>query len=153
MGKASGALLLSLLASTGAAAWQGPPAALAGLWYPDDAQGNEACDTFKAASDPWQVEGSLMVGALWIDGQRLHRMAEYGEGDIHQVVRSVAVSPTQWQLDVVVGIDTLPDRERDMALQLEVTLSDGLLVWNEKTPPLTRTWRRCSDTPATISSD
>lgn len=150
----SGVLLLSLLAGADAPVWQAPPAALAGLWFADDEQGQEDCDSFKAASDPWQNEGSLLVGALWIDGQRLHRVAEFGEGDIHQVVSSVEVSPTQWQLDVVVGVDTLPDREHDMHLALQLTLSDGVLVWQEQQlPPLTRRWRRCSDTPSQDSID
>lgn len=154
MGIIGGVLLLSLLASADAPVWQAPPAALAGLWFADDEQGQEDCDSFKAASDPWQNEGSLLVGALWIDGERLHRMAEFGEGDIHQVVGSVDVSPTQWQLDVVVGVDTLPDREHDMRFALQLTLSDGVLVWQEQQlPPLTRRWRRCSDTPSQDSID
>lgn len=155
MGMVGAALLLSLLASAGVVgAWQAPPAALAGLWFADNEQGQEDCDSFKAASDPWQNEGSLLVGALWIDGERLHRMAELGEGDIHQVLGSVDISPTQWQLDVVVGVDTLPDHEHDMRFPLQLTLSDGVLVWQEQQlPPLTRRWRRCSDTPSRNSID
>ena len=149
MGMIGGVLLLSLLASADAPLWQAPPAALAGLWFADDQQGQEDCDSFKQARDRWQNEGSLLVGALWIDGERLHRMAEFGEGDIHQVAGSVEVSPTQWQLDVVEGVDTLPDREHDVRFPLQLTLSDGVLVWQEQLlPPLTRRWRRCSDTPS-----
>ena len=154
MGIIGGVLLLSLLASADAPVWQAPPAALAGLWYADDEQGQEDCDSFKAANDPWQNEGSLLVGALWIDGERLHRMAEFGEGDIHQVVGSVDVSPTQWQLDVVVGVDTLPDLEHDMRFPLQLTLSDGVLVWHQQTGQgYTRAWQRCSDLPQRPDED
>lgn len=141
-------VLLAVLASAAVPPWQPPPAELSGLWFTDDRQGQQDCAAFKAASDPWQMEGILLIGALWIDGERLHRVAELGEGDFHQVMRRTDLSPTQWELEVVVGMDTLPDPEQDLRLVLQLTLTDGVLEWQEQLrQPVTRRWRRCTDTP------
>lgn len=154
MGRVGSALLLSLLACTMEAradngtepAWVAPPAALHGLWYRTD--DTVLCDRFLAAADPWEHEGSVLIGALWIDDQVLHIWADYGEGDIHRVLHSVPVAPTQWQLEVSVGMDTWPDLVRDGSFPLWLSLADGVLVWHEQIPQGdTRAWQRCADLP------
>lgn len=154
MGRISSALVLLLLASTVDACasnvteadWVPPPAALHGLWYRTD--DNALCDRFLAAADPWEHEGSVLIGALWIDDQVLHIRADYGEGDIHRVLRSVQVAPTQWQMEVSVGIDAWPDLERDGSFPLWLSLTDGVLAWHEQTGHGdTRAWQRCADLP------
>lgn len=135
-----------VMAATGAAtAWLSPPAELRGVWFDAD-HAHVYCPRLLAAGDPWEHDGRLLVGALWIDDQVLHQWAEYGEGNIYQVVRSVQVAPTQWQLEAAMGMDTRPDLERDGSFGLWLSLVDGVLVWHEQTlRPHTRAWRRCSD--------
>lgn len=70
---------------------QPPPAELRGVWFQQDPEQLQ-CQRLLQARDPWEHEGSVLIGALWIDDRVLHNWADYGEGDIHQVVRSVQVS-------------------------------------------------------------
>lgn len=141
----STALGVVMAAASAAAAWLPPPAELHGVWFDAD-HADVYCPRLLAASDPWEHDGSLLIGALWVDDQVLHQWAEYGEGNIYQVVRSSQVAPTQWQLDVSVGIDTWPDLEQDGSFRLWLSLADGVLVWHEQTLQAhTRAWRRCRD--------
>ena len=146
MGMIGSWLLLAAVAAADTQ-WQPPPAELRGVWFQQDPEQLQ-CQRLLQARDPWEHEGSVLIGALWIDDRVMHNWADYGEGDIHQVVRSVQVSPTQWQLEVSVGIDTLPDLEQDGSFPLWLSLADGVLVWHEQTGQrYTRAWQRCSDLP------
>ena len=134
-------------------AWQSPPAELRGVWFEQDPE-QVQCQRLLQARDPWEHEGSVLIGALWIDDRVLHNWADYGEGDIHRVVRSVQVAPTQWQLEVSAGIDTWPDLEQDGSFPLWLSLSEGVLVWHQQTGQgYTRAWQRCSDLPQRPDED
>lgn len=147
------ALGMALAAAGGATAWVSPPAALHGVWFDAD-HVDVYCPRLLAASDPWEHDGRLLVGALWIDDEVLHQLAEYGEGNIHQVVRSTPVAPGQWQLEASRGIDVRPTLEQDGSFGLWLSLVDGVLVWHEQTRTAhTRAWRRCSDLPQWPSED
>lgn len=144
---ASTALAMALAAAGGATAWLSPPQALRGVWFDAD-HAEVYCPRLLAASDPWEHDGSLLVGALWIDDEVLHQWAEYGEGNIYQVLRSIQVAPGQWQLEASLGIDVRPTLEEDGSFGLWLSLVDGVLVWHEQTSQAhTRAWRRCSDLP------
>lgn len=100
------------------------PESLHGLWVSDDRDGQAQCDHYRALTDPWENEGSAMVGMLVVRSDYLHEFSEYGEGTFYQFQQLGQHSPGRWQASAWIGIDQLPEPGEAPPVELRLQL-DG----------------------------
>lgn len=109
------------------------PAALLGVWYPDDAQGASACERYRTLSRGQQESDDgtvVLVGSLVVTPNLIHAFSEYGEGDFHLVERVQPGGRDAWRITASVGIDAMPDdASTDARVLSRMSLPAGKLHW------------------------
>ena len=148
-----GLLLCGVASGQESAVAQAPtalPDSLLGVWHRNDDSGRLDCKAYRkitAASEITEETGGL-VGALMITSQLIHGYSDYGEGSFYVIKRVMGLAGQRWDVDVLVGIDSMPEEgvegHKD-TVRLE--LSSGLLSITEGSvtdgPVSVRVFFRC----------
>lgn len=98
------------------------PEVLQGVWAGDDHDGRAQCERYRALADPWQGDGSAMVGMLMVTPTAMQKFSEYGEGDFYQFQTLDQQGAGRWQGRAWIGIDVLPDPGEDPSVELRLQL-------------------------------
>ena len=86
------------------------PAALIGVWHSNDRDGRLACEAYRKIESASAIteETNGLVGGLMITSHLVHAYSDYGEGNFYLVKRVVGLGNQQWEVDTLVGIDSMP---------------------------------------------
>ena len=86
------------------------PDALIGVWHSNDRDGRADCEAYRKIESVGDIteETSGLVGGLMITSHLVHAYSDYGEGDFYLVKRVVGLGNQQWEVDALVGIDSIP---------------------------------------------
>ena len=129
-------LLLCGCASTHATDGKGQalsamPEALIGVWHRNDSDGRQACEAYRKITSANDIdeESNALLGGLIITKHLVHSYAEYGEGDFYAIKRVVDLDNRSWEVDALIGIDTLPS-EGDAEGTFRFAVDSGLLSMN-----------------------
>jgi len=115
------------------------PNILLGAWHRNDHDGRRDCKAYreiKSASDVTEETRGL-VGALMITSHLVHAYSEYGEGNFYLVKRVVGLGNQRWNVDALVGIDSMPaEGNDDYKGMFRFSVASGLLSMNEVGTPV-----------------
>ena len=110
------------------------PDTLLGAWHRNDDDGRRDCEAYrriKSASDITEETGGL-VGALMIARNLVHAYSDYGEGDFYVVKRVVKTGDQTWEVDALVGTDSMPSEElHDGEDRVRFTAVSGMLTMSQ----------------------
>ena len=86
------------------------PDALIGVWHSNDRDGRADCEAYRKIESVGDIteETSGLVGGLMITSHLVHAYSDYGEGNFYLVKRVVGLGNQQWEVDALVGIDSMP---------------------------------------------
>jgi hypothetical protein len=125
------AMLVAFSASANVAGQTSPsyPAAVQGIWFTDDADGNAQCRRYVFARSRKRGDPDMhLVGSQIISGNLWHSYSEYGEGNFY-VLRSLAkIGRQHWRADAAVGIDVYPEPEDGQNATFDIQLNKGQLT-------------------------
>ena len=88
------------------------PDALIGVWHSNDRDGRLDCEAYRKIESAGDIteETSGLVGGLMITSHLVHAYSDYGEGNFYLVKRVVGLGNQQWEVDTLVGIDSMPSK-------------------------------------------
>ena len=110
------------------------PDALIGVWHRNDRDGRLDCEAYRKikSADDITEETSGLVGGLMITSHLVHAYSDYGEGDFYLVKRVVDLGNQQWEVDALVGVNSMPsDGEDGLKGAFRFVVASGLLSMNE----------------------
>ncbi len=110
------------------------PDALIGVWHSNDRDGRLDCEAYRkieSASAITEETGGL-IGGLMITSHLVHAYSDYGEGDFYLVKRIVGLGNQQWEVEALVGVDSMPSEEvADFKGTFRFDVVSGLLSMTE----------------------
>lgn len=110
------------------------PDALIGVWHSNDRDGRLDCEAYRkieSANSITEETGGL-IGGLMITSHLVHAYSDYGEGDFYVVKRVVELDGQQWEVDALVGTDSMPSAgSDDLKDTFRFAVVSGLLSMTE----------------------
>jgi hypothetical protein len=110
------------------------PDALLGVWHRNDRDGRLDCDAYRKikSADDITEETSGLVGGLMITSHLVHAYSDYGEGNFYLVKRIVDLGNQQWEVDALIGVDSMPgDGADNLKGTFRFVVASGLLSMND----------------------
>ncbi len=110
------------------------PDALIGVWHRNNEEGREACEAYKKIESASDIDErtSGLVGGLMITRHLMHAYSDYGEGDFHVTKRVVELGNQNWEVDALIGTDSMPNEGADAYQEtIRFAVASGLLTMNE----------------------
>ncbi len=127
------------------------PTVLQGIWMADSRQCRRHAAALRSG-DGDQIIGAL-VGAVVIEGDLLHDVAEYGEGNFYRTTVVAQQGRGRWIMQSLIGIDAIPDgSDTYQTRSFDVTVRGNRMALAFADRPTAASYVRCPQRSAQSST-